>query len=68
MREQIRQMPSAANEQVTKNSRNMDYNSNKRFFPRYVEPAFQETWKPSSRDFQTNDEHSQFIEEFESSP
>ncbi|MEK9992494.1 MAG: DNA mismatch repair protein MutL, partial [Paracoccaceae bacterium] len=35
---------------------------------RDVEPAFQETWKPSARDFQTNDEHSQFIEEFESFP
>ena len=66
MREQVRQMPSAANEQVTKNSRNMDYNGNKRFIPRDVEPAFQETWKPSARDFQTNDEHSQFIEDFES--
>ena len=68
MREQIRQMPSAANEQVTKNSRNMDYNGNKRFFTRDVEPAFQETWKPSARDFQTKDEHANFIEEFESFP
>lgn len=68
MREQTHQIPSAANEQVTKNSRNLDYNGNKRFFPRDVEPAFQETWKPSARDFQTNDEHSQFIEEFESFP
>ena len=68
MREQTHQMPSATNEQVTKNSQNMDYNGNKRFFTRDVEPAFQETWKPSARDFQTNDEHSQFIEEFESFP
>ena len=68
MREQTHQMPSANNEQVTKNSKNMDYNGNKRFFTRDVEPAFQETWKPSARDFQTNDEHSQFIEEFESFP
>ena len=68
MREQTHQMPSANNEQVTKNSQNMDYNGNKRFIPRDVEPAFQETWKPSARDFQTNDEHSQFIEEFESFP
>ena len=68
MREQIRQIPSAANEQVTKNSRNMDYNGNKRFFTRDVEPAFQETWKPSARDFQTKDEHANFIEEFESFP
>ena len=68
MREQTHQMPSANNEQVTKNSQNMDYNGNKRFFTRDVEPAFQETWKPSARDFQTNDEHSQFIEEFESFP
>ena len=68
MREQTHQMPSANNEQVTKNSQNMDYNGNKRFFTRDVEPAFQETWKPSARDFQTNDEHTQFIEEFESFP
>ena len=68
MREQIRQIPSAANEQVTKNSRNLDYNGNKRFFTRDVEPAFQETWKPSARDFQTKDEHANFIEEFESFP
>ena len=68
MREQTHQMPSANNEQVTKNSKIMDYNGNKRFIPRDVEPAFQETWKPSARDFQTNDEHSQFIEEFESFP
>ena len=68
MREQTHQMPSANNEQVTKNSRNMDYNGNKRFIPRDVEPAFQETWKPSARDFQTKDEHANFIEEFESFP
>ena len=68
MREQTHQMPSANNEQVTKNSQNMDYNGNKRFFTRDVEPAFQETWKPSARDFQTNDEQTQFIEEFESFP
>ena len=68
MREQTHQMPSANNEQVTKNSQNMDYNGNKRFFTRDVEPAFQETWKPSARDFQTNDEHANFIEEFESFP
>ena len=68
MREQTHQMPSANNEQVTKNSKNMDYNGNKRFFTRDVEPAFQETWKPSARDFQTKDEHVNFIEEFESFP
>ncbi len=68
MREQIRQVPSAANEQVTINSQIMDYNGNKRFFTRDVEPAFQETWKPSARDFQTKDEHANFIEEFESFP
>ena len=68
MREQTHQMPSANNEQVTKNSQNMDYNGNKRFFTRDVEPAFQETWKPSTRDFQTKDEHANFIEEFESFP
>ena len=68
MREQTHQMPSATNEQVTKNSQNMDYNGNKRFFTRDVEPAFQETWKPSARDFQTKDEHANFIEEFESFP
>ena len=68
MREQTHQMPSANNEQVTKNSQNMDYKSNKRFFTRDVEPAFQETWKPSARDFQTKDEHANFIEEFESFP
>ena len=68
MREQTHQMPSANNEQVTKNSKIMDYNGNKRFFTRDVEPAFQETWKPSARDFQTNDEHANFIEEFESFP
>ena len=68
MREQTHQMPSANNEQVTKNSHNMDYNGNKRFFTRDVEPAFQETWKPSARDFQTKDEHANFIEEFESFP
>ena len=68
MREQTHQMPSANNEQVTKNSQNMDYNGNKRSFTRDVEPAFQETWKPSARDFQTNDEHANFIEEFESFP
>ena len=68
MREQTHQMPSANNEQVTKNSKNMDYNGNKRFFTRDVEPAFQETWKPSARDFQTKDEHANFIEEFESFP
>ena len=68
MREQTRQIPSATNEQVTKNSQNMDYNGNKRFFTRDVEPAFQETWKPSARDFQTKDEHANFIEEFESFP
>ena len=68
MREQTHQMPSANNEQVTKNSQNMDYNGNKRFFTRDVEPAFQETWKPSARDFQTKDEHADFIEEFESFP
>ena len=68
MREQTHQMPSANNEQVTKNSKNMDYNGNKRFFTRDVEPAFQETWKPSARDFQTKDEHANFIEEFESLP
>ncbi len=68
MREQTHQMPSANNEQVTKNSQNMDYNGNKRFFIRDVEPAFQETWKPSARDFQTKDEHANFIEEFESFP
>ena len=68
MREQTHQMPSANNEQVTKNSQNMDYNGNKRFFTRDVEPAFQETWKPSARDFQTKDEHANFIEEFESFP
>lgn len=68
MREQTHQMPSANNEQVTKKSKNMDYNGNKRFFTRDVEPAFQETWKPSARDFQTKDEHANFIEEFESFP
>ena len=68
MREQTHQMPSANNEQVTKNSQNMDYNGNKRFFTRDVEPAFQETWKPSARDFQTKDEHANFIEEFERFP
>ena len=68
MREQTHQMPSANNEQVTKNSKNMDYNGNKRFFTRDVEPAFQETWKPSARDFQTKDEHTNFIKEFESFP
>ena len=68
MREQTHQMPSANNEQVTKHSQNMDYNGNKRFFTRDVEPAFQETWKPSARDFQTKDEHANFIEEFESFP
>ena len=68
MREQTHQMPSANNEQVTKNSQNMNYNGNKRFFTRDVEPAFQETWKPSARDFQTKDEHANFIEEFESFP
>ena len=68
MREQTHQMPSANNEQVTKNSQNMDYNGNKRFFTRDVEPAFQETWKPSARDFQTKDEHANFVEEFESFP
>ena len=68
MREQTHQMPGATNEQVTKNSQNMDYNGNKRFFTRDVEPAFQETWKPSARDFQTKDEHANFIEEFESFP
>ena len=68
MREQTHQMPSANNEQVTKNSKNMDYNGNKRFFTRDVEPAFQETWKPSARDFQTKDEHANFIEEFGSFP
>ncbi len=68
MREQTHQMPSANNEQVTKNSKNMDYHGNKRFFTRDVEPAFQETWKPSARDFQTKDEHANFIEEFESFP
>ena len=68
MREQTHQMLSANNEQVTKNSQNMDYNGNKRFFTRDVEPAFQETWKPSARDFQTKDEHANFIEEFESFP
>ena len=68
MREQTHQMPNANNEQVTKNSQNMDYNGNKRFFTRDVEPAFQETWKPSARDFQTKDEHANFIEEFESFP
>ena len=68
MREQTHQLPSANNEQVTKNSQNMDYNGNKRFFTRDVEPAFQETWKPSARDFQTKDEHANFIEEFESFP
>ena len=68
MREQTHQMPSANNEQVKKNSQNMDYNGNKRFFTRDVEPAFQETWKPSARDFQTKDEHANFIEEFESFP
>ena len=68
MREQTNQMPSANNEQVTKNSKNMDYNGNKRFFTRDVEPAFQETWKPSARDSQTKDEHANFIEEFESFP
>ena len=68
MREQTHQMPSANNEQVTKNSKNMDYNGNKRFFTRDVAPAFQETWKPSARDFQTKDEHANFIEEFESFP
>ena len=68
MREQTHQMPSGNNEQVTKNSKNMDYNGNKRFFTRDVEPAFQETWKPSARDFQTKDEHANFIEEFESFP
>ena len=68
MREQTHQMPSANNEQVTKNSKIMDYNGNKRFFTRDVEPAFQETWKPSARDFQTKDEHANFIEEFESFP
>ena len=67
MREQTHQMPSANNEQVTKNSKNMDYNGNKRFFTRDVEPAFQETWKPSARDFQTKDEHANF-KEFESFP
>ncbi len=68
MREQTHQMPSATNEQFTKNSQNMDYNGNRRFFTRDVEPAFQETWKPSARDFQTKDEHANFIEEFESFP
>jgi len=68
MREQTHQMPSTNNEQFTKNSQNMDYNGNKRFFTRDVEPAFQETWKPSARDFQTKDEHANFIEEFESFP
>ena len=68
MREQTHQMPSANNEQVTKNSQIMDYNGNKRFFTRDVEPAFQETWKPSARDFQTKDEHVNFIEEFGSFP
>ena len=68
MREQTHQMPSANNEQVTKNSQNMDYNGNKHCFTRDVEPAFQETWKPSARDFQTKDEHANFIEEFESFP
>ena len=68
MREQTHQMPSANNEQVTKNSQNMDYNGNRRFFTRDVEPAFQETWQPSARDFQTKDEHANFIGEFESFP
>jgi len=68
MREPTHQMPSTTNEQVTKNSQNMDYNGNRRFFTRDVEPAFQETWKPSARDFQTKDEHANFIEEFESFP
>ena len=68
MREQTHQMPSTTNEQVTKNSQNMDYNGNRRFFTRDVEPAFQEKWKPSARDFQTEDEHANFIEEFESFP
>ena len=68
MREQTRQIPSATDEQVTKNSQNMDDSGNKRFFTRDVEPAFQETWKPSARDFQTKDEHAKFIEEFESFP
>jgi len=68
MREQTHQMPSTTNEQVTKNSQNMDYNGNRRLFTRDVEPAFQETWKPSARDFQTKDEHANFIEEFESFP
>ena len=68
MREQTRQIPNATDEQVTKNSQNMDDSGNKRFFTRDVEPAFQETWKPSARDFQTKDEHANFIEEFESFP
>ena len=68
MREQTHQMPSANNEQVTKNSQNMDYKGYQRSFTRDVEPAFQETWKPSARDFQTKDEHANFIEEFESFP
>lgn len=68
MREQTRQIPSATDEQVIKNSQNMDDSGNKRFFTRDVEPAFQETWKPSARDFQTKDEHAKFIEEFESFP
>ena len=68
MREQTNQMPNANNEQVTKNSQNMDYKGYQRFFTRDVEPAFQETWKPSARDFQTKDEHANFIEEFESFP
>lgn len=68
MREQTRQIPNATDEQVTKNSQNMDDSGNKRFFTRDVEPAFQETWKPSARDFQTKDEHAKFIEEFESFP
>ena len=68
MREQTRQIPNATDEQVTKNSQNIDDSGNKRFFTRDVEPAFQETWKPSARDFQTKDEHANFIEEFESFP
>ncbi len=68
MREQTRQIPNATDEQVTKNSQNMDDSGNKRFFTRDVKPAFQETWKPSARDFQTKDEHAKFIEEFESFP
>ncbi len=68
MRKQTRQIPSSTNEQVSKNSQKIDYNGNKHVFTRDVEPAFQETWKPSARDFQTKDEHANFIEEFESFP